>query len=106
MASKVNSISAKDISSAVAAAVRKSTTLKGIAAAEPSFATIRPPIIGFILREADAKNASITELNKLAANVAGSLGGAGSKSQAATFYHNGHIIMGYVEEATFSVFKE
>ena len=105
MASKVKSISAKEISSAVAAAVKKSANLKGIAAAEPSFATIHPPIIGFILREADAKNTAIGELNRLAGTVAGSLG-AGNKSLAATFYHNGHIILGYVADASFSVFKE
>jgi hypothetical protein len=105
MSGKINSISAKDISSAVKAAVKNSATLKGITATDPSLATIRPPIIGFVVRDLEVKDASMGELNKLAAHVAESLF-AGTGSQAATFVHNGNIIIGYVAESSFSVFKE
>lgn len=104
MASKLNSISAKDISGAVRAAVKKSAALKEIKATQPSIANIRPPIMGFILRDADVKNVSMSELTKVASSVAKSL--SSGKATPATFAHGGHIIIGFVEDASFSVFKE
>jgi len=99
----LNSISAKQLSAAVAKAAEKSTHLKAAKAKELTFATIRPPIIGFILRDLEAK-ASLGELNQLASDVAGSLGAGTAK--AAAFVHGGHIIMGYVEEPSITVFTE
>jgi hypothetical protein len=104
MSGKLNSISAKDISAAVRKAVDKNTALKATKAIEPTVATIRPPIWGFILREAEAKAMALGELNKLAGEVAGSLGAGNAK--AAAFSHGGHIIIGYVEEPSITVLKE
>jgi len=46
--------------------------------------------------------ASLGELNQLASDVAVSLGAGNTK--AAAFVHGGHIIMGYVEEPSITVF--
>jgi hypothetical protein len=97
----LNSISAKQLSSAVKKAAEKSTHLKITKAPELTLATLRPPIIGFILRDLEAK-ASLGELNQLASDVAVSLGAGNTK--AAAFVHGGHIIMGYVEEPSITVF--
>ena len=103
MAGKLNSISAKDISSAVKAAIQNSKTLKGVTATDVSLATLRPPIIGFILRDLDVKETSMSEINSVANSVATKLGHGAS---AASFVHGGHVIIGYVEDAVFSAVKE
>jgi hypothetical protein len=103
MAIKPNSISKNDLSEAVSTAVRNITTLKEIKAVDASFASLPWPIVGFILRDADLKNASVSELNKLAGSVTKSLGP--EKATAATFAQGGHIIVGFVADASFSVFK-
>lgn len=103
MAVRPNSISTKDLSEAVRTAVQNITTLKEIKAVDASFASIPWPIVGFILRDADVNSASMSDLNKLAGSVAGAL--SAEKATPATFAQGGHIIVGYVADASFSVFK-
>ena len=104
MSGKLNSISAKEISGAVRKAAEKSAALKAIKAIEPTVATMRPPIWGFILRDAEAKSIALGELNHLAGEVAGSLGAGNAK--AAAFVHGGHIIIGFVEEPSITLLRE
>jgi hypothetical protein len=103
--SNIRSISAKEITSAVKAAVAKSKTLKGVTGEGASVATIHPPILGFVLRDADLRNAAVGELHQLASDVAKALPGAHG-AQAAAFLHNGHILIGFVAEPTVTLLKE
>jgi hypothetical protein len=104
MAVKLNSLSAKNISSAVEAAIKKNDKLKALKG-PPSVAVIRPPIMGFILVDKDVRDTSMSELSGLARDVAGTLG-SDKAAQAGVFSHGGHIIIGYVEEAAFSAIGE
>lgn len=99
MPEKIKSISAKQLSAEVQAAVKKAlaanAALKGIPA-QPKF-VMSPWLIGFILREADLKNRTFGEAQGLATEVAHFLPSARGQTPA-TLIHNGHIIMGFIRE--------
>ena len=94
------SISAKDIATAVKAAVDKNK-LKGVTAGDPGIASFRPPIIGFILNQAEI---SVAQADALASSVAQSLPAARG-AQPACLLHNGHIICGYIIDPSITAFK-
>ncbi|WKA31325.1 hypothetical protein [Bradyrhizobium roseum] len=102
---KVQSISAKEITSAVRKAVAKNETLRQLTSASPGIATIKPPILGLLIRDVDLKDSSIGELNQLAADVAKSLPAA-KGAQPAALVHGGHIIIGFIQESAVTLFKE
>jgi|SRR5579871_5228155 len=95
------SISAKDIATAVKTAVDKNPKLKGVAAGDLSIGSFRPPIIGFILNEAEI---AVAQADALATSVAQSLPSA-KGAQPACLIHNGHIICGYIIDPSITAFK-
>ena len=99
MPDKIKSISARQLSSEVQTAVRKAlashTALKA-ATVQPKF-VMSPWLIGFILREADLKNKTFGDAQGLATEVASLLPSAKGQTPA-TLIHDGHIIMGYIQE--------
>jgi len=99
MPEKIKSISAKQLSAEVQSAVKKAISnnaaLKGTPA-QPKF-VMSPWLIGFILRELELKNKTFGEVHALATDVAHQLPAAKGQSPA-TLIHNGHIIMGFIQE--------
>ena len=99
MPDKIKSISARQLSSEVQAAVRKALASNAALKAtpvEPKF-VVSPWLIGFILREADLKNKTFGDAQGLATEVASLLPSAKGQTPA-TLIHDGHIIMGYIQE--------
>jgi hypothetical protein len=99
MPDKIKSISAKQLSSEVQTAVKKAlasnAALKGTPA-QPKF-VMSPWLIGFILREAELKNKTFGDMQGLATEVANLLPSAKGQTPA-TLIHDGHIIMGFIQE--------
>jgi hypothetical protein len=99
MVERIASISAKQLSTEVQAAVKKALAsnpaLKGTPL-EPKF-VVSPWLIGFILRELELKDKTFTQVQTLATDVAKLLPAAKGKTPA-TLIHDGHIIMGFIQE--------
>jgi hypothetical protein len=99
MADRIASISAKQLSTEVPAAVKKAlagnAALKGTPV-QPKF-VMSPWLIGFILRELDLKDKTFGQAQGLATDVANLLPAAKGKSPA-TLIHDGHITMGFIQD--------
>jgi hypothetical protein len=99
MPEKITSISARQLSAEVQTAVKKALSnnaaLKGTPG-QPKF-VISPWLIGFILRELELKNKTFGDAQGLASDVARQLPAAKGQTPA-TLIHDGHIIMGFIQE--------
>jgi hypothetical protein len=99
MAERIASISAKQLSGEVQAAVKKAlagnAALKGTPV-QPKF-VMSPWLIGFILRELELKDKTFGQAQGLATDVANLLPAAKGKTPA-TLIHDNHIIMGFIQE--------
>jgi len=99
MPEKIKSISARQLSSEVQAAVKQAiasnAALKGTTA-QAKF-VMSPWLIGFILREAELENKTFGQAQGLAKDVVNLIPSAKGQTPA-TLIHNGHIIMGFVPE--------
>ena len=101
---RVTSISAKQLAPEVRKAVDAATAkhkLQGVKI-DGGVALIPPSLIGFILRDADLQQKTLSDLQALAADVAKPLKGA----MPATYIHDGHIIIGFVAESAITLLRE
>jgi hypothetical protein len=98
------SISAKTLSVKVDKAVKKALKKQGIRATglgSMGAMTIPPEWIGFILRDSILKNQSLGDVQKLATQVAGELGGR----SPATLIQRGRILVGFVPVPDITIYK-